>query len=346
MAVITGSVGGVVLVVGLIATYCYCFPLARRGISRKDRAVATGRVIAGDDKDTHKCDGNGAGPLVNGGSLVVTSASRGSVLLNVSGDTGPKNGAGNEASQSLMLRQRQGDGDGDDHPINGINMNDNSVGGARNEEFPRALEPQFRHTNESANDNNHRTLSMSIPDVTRVEPQGGGSHPVQAETTQPQFFTLGRLANRSNNATSEASLRHSFHDRAGGSCVGAVNLDARSDIKTTLSRYRQQEHAEQQYPSMQQQHFNPRLTNQLSNNGVNPFTALYRTTSSTDQREGSDGGSLYRDGSIGGDSINGEGLLCDDRTASPPPPAPTGSAPETTRTSPYAPLNRRSLAMI
>ena len=63
-----------------------------------------------------------------------------------------------------------------------------------------------------------------------------------------------------------------------------------------------------------------------------------------DQINNGEVGSLYRDGSIGGDSLS-EGLLCDDRTASPPPPAPSGPS-DRQRASPYTPLNRRSLAML
>ena len=369
-AVIAGSLGGVILVVGLIATYCYCFPLARGSNSNDEHRK---RNNQGDDNLTpHKNDGNGAAiPLVNGGSLVVTSASRGSVLLNVSGDVGGNldGGFNNCTSQSSLLRQRQNGGSNNlsnqNRVLNMHNDGVDGVGNGRNEEFPRALEPQLRNSDNSGIvDNNRQTLSMSIPDVTRVEPQGGDSLTFQTEAVQqPQFFTLGRMTNRNNhnnsdNSSSSASpvpSRHSFHDKAGTSNLGGIVGLGESNHQPSFNRFHHQQDLPQhpQHPKVPQQHhsaFNPRRASQHSNNGANPFSGLYRTNSTTDQREDySEGGSLYRDGSLGGDSLN-ETLLCDDRTASPPPPAPSGPPAEggtgTTRTSPYTPLNRRSLAMI
>lgn len=348
VAVIAGSVGGVLLVLLLLAGYCYCFPGGAAKRNRQRRQENQGVAVVADDEQ-HK-NGNRAVPLVNGGSLVVTSASRGSVLLNVGGGA-----HGGNDNSSPPLRRHEGNNAG----ANGIADGRDSP--QLNEEFPRALEPQLR--NADADDSqNRRTLSMSIPDVTRVEPHVGSSN-MLTELTQPQFFTLGRNATRNNSNSSSPSSRHSFHDRAGPSNSSPLH-DSMKELQqmrglgaqalcfgTALGNRQQQPPLSQEQPKQQQhyakpqQPYDPRRASQVSggsNSNGNPFNgAVYRS------HDDSDVGSLYRDGSIGGDSLS-ESLLCDDRTNSPPPPAPSGPpvGDGTTRSSPYTPLNRRSLAML
>ncbi|XP_047737114.1 uncharacterized protein LOC125178112 [Hyalella azteca] len=337
VAVIAGSVGGVLLVLLLLVSYCYCFPagIAKRNTTRRQYGNDLG-------DENHKNGGNGQRPLVNGGSLLVTSASRGSVLLNMAEEV-----CRNDGSPSRLREANSGRGH-----ANIIADDVNSPEG--NEEFPRALEPQLRNANAEDSDT-QRTLSMSIPDVTRVEPQVGTS--VAPDPSQPQFFTLGRNAARNHSNSSSTSSRHSFHDRSTPS-GGANQLDLQDIQQRTggvINRYNNstQNHFQQMQgqPLDQQKYHKPQPMQspydpRRGSGGSNPYAALgnsYRTP-----HEDSDAGSLCREGgSIGGDSFN-ESLLCDDRNHSPPPPAPSGPPVDSTgaRTSPYTPLNRRSLAML
>ncbi|MPC86540.1 hypothetical protein E2C01_081371 [Portunus trituberculatus] len=68
-AVISGCVGGLLLVVFLVATYCFCLPSTlKRRLNRRRQPP----------EDPEKA----ATSMVNGGSVVVKSTSRGSVLVN------------------------------------------------------------------------------------------------------------------------------------------------------------------------------------------------------------------------------------------------------------------------
>ena len=330
MVVIAGSVGGVVLVVLLVAGYCFCFPAGltrRRGKQRRenDNSVAD---------DQHK-NGNGAVPLVNGGSLVVTSASRGSVLLNVDAPNDHNN------ASPQIVRQRPGsniaEGEG-----NGRRFQNNG-------EYPRALEPNLQNNDPDSSENRQQTLSMSIPDVTRVEPQISSSASSENKGPTPQFFTLGRHATRTNSSSSTNS-RHSFHDSAGPSNTSSNPSPHRGNI-TDLQTQCTAQYVAQGGQNSANSQMSQDQRQLIDRRNGNPFQ-MYRN------HDDGDVSSLYRDGSIGGDSLN-EGFLCDDRTASPPPPAPSGppgqsvtpghsGGPGTdqSRTSPYTPLTRRSLAML
>ena len=307
---IAGSIGGVVLVILLIAGYCYCFPA---GFVKKNRRRAESRPL---DEGEQLKNGNGAMPLVNGGSLVVTSASRGSVLLNIGHE-----GGNDAANESLDMRNRSSGNHNEDLE----NSNDRESQ-EKNDEFPQALEPRLRSVG-NEEDEISKTLSMSIPDVTRVEPQVGPS--VSSHVTpQPQFFTLGRGVTRNNSNSSSASSRHSFHDRAGPSSL-SPHLD-----KQMMNQF---------LPTSQVQDTGKPNQDAIGT-GNGSSGNIYNMYRNLDQINNGEVGSLYRDGSIGGDSLS-EGLLCDDRTASPPPPAPSGPS-DRQRASPYTPLNRRSLAML
>ena len=146
VAVIAGSIGGVILVSLLIAGYCYCFPA---GFVRRRKRKADSRPL-----DEELKNGNGAMPMVNGGSLVVTSASRGSVLLNIGQEGG--NGGANE---SFNMRNQNLGNESD----NNDNMN-NGEPQEKNDEFPQALEPRLRSIENDDEEEGSKTLSMSIPD--------------------------------------------------------------------------------------------------------------------------------------------------------------------------------------
>lgn len=346
VAVIAGSVGGVLLVLLLLVGYCYCFPA---GFAKRNRSQR--QNVPSPEEEHHKNGGNGQMPLVNGGSLLVTSASRGSVLLNMA-DEG-SNGINNDASPQLLRNSNSGRGRNGNAPPGEVNSPE------RNEEFPRALEPRLRNADIEDSDN-QRPLSMSIPDVTRVEPQVGQS--AAPECSQPQFFTLGRNGARNNSNSSSTSSRHSFHDRStssGGTPHHDMHeLQNRSGgVKPT--RYNnphqlqhlqsQQPHDQAKYhkPPPMQSPYDPRRGSG-GGGGGNPFVGLTTGGIYGNTHDDSDAGSLCRDGSIGGDSFN-ENLLCDDRSHSPPPPAPSGPPSDPAaqkRSSPYTPLNRRSLAML
>lgn len=161
-AVISGCVGGLLLVVLLVATYCYCLPSAlKRRINRRRQR----------QEDPEKA----ATSMVNGGSIVVKSASRGSVLVNQDPEQ-------NRHDTTDLSRSPP-----EDRKADSV-----SPEPACQVQMPPPMPPCQQEQNEEQQ--TRRALSMSIPDVTRVEATAHEAEapPSLPSVSAPQFFTLGR----------------------------------------------------------------------------------------------------------------------------------------------------------
>ncbi|KAK7067697.1 hypothetical protein SK128_013368 [Halocaridina rubra] len=173
VALISGSIGGLLVVVLLISLYCYCSPTKfRRRFNRHNSSR----------NDPEKAGTS----LVNGGSVVIKSASRGSVLVNPSPEVGHR--ADVNSSQEAP------------RTVSSASNADLSVNG----DPPHRQEPDPTHQRvsgdgEECGDRREGvSSSMSIPDVTKVEYKPSRDTDLPS-VTAPQFFTLGRSKATSSN---------------------------------------------------------------------------------------------------------------------------------------------------
>ncbi|XP_042882464.1 uncharacterized protein LOC122259639 [Penaeus japonicus] len=272
VAVISGCVGGLLLVVVLVATYCYCLPATlKRRLNRRRRPP----------EDVEKP----ATSLVNGGSVVVKSTSRGSVLVN----PGPEGPAGRKDDTDLVgspppqpedRRESFQRPESQSPPCEALRVEHVSPLTARRGDGDG--EEELSGT---------RGLSLSIPDVTKVERNARGPDDDQVHVPQPQFYTLGRHT--------RAVQRSPLRDPS-GHMYGSMDLSY----------------------SQRPARYSPVGASQYYGN-VRP-----RTLHSDSYSDDADTGSFS------------EQLLCDDRGASPPPPAPADNALA------YSDLHRRSVALL
>ena len=334
IAVISGCVGGLLLVVVLLASYCYCFP------STLKNKINARRRNQNDGIDTEEKAEN-SDNVVNGGSIVVKSASRGSVLVNSAQDAAcaiqketSANGTSENNNKNATPEKRR---------LESTDYNGSQslalAQGTHGNEVSSGIEARQNEDNEMEL-SGRKSLSMSIPDVTKVDPRRDSyvenPPPPDALPTvpQPQFFTLGRRAPRNN-------PRNSY-------------FDPRSfEIANERLDMQQQRHSF--HPGLHHQQFVLPPRQDMDLQGAIPAGGSYynifrpQLTSATlpppqkTQRRQESDSSLYQEGSVDGDSIT-DGILCDDRTASPPPPAPSG--PEPTHPMAYSTLKRRSLALL
>lgn len=190
-AVIAGCVGGLLLVVVLVATYCYCLPSTlKRRLNRRHQSP----------EDSEKA----ATSLVNGGSVVVKSASRGSVLVNAEADTPSQDAT--DLTGTPPVEGRGG----------AINMPSLQPQPPPCEVMQVSVSPPTRRNGGDSTDEatSRRGLSMSIPDVTKVEHSTGSNgvsgvgsgissreadeRPSLPSVPAPQFYTLGRHTRTAN----------------------------------------------------------------------------------------------------------------------------------------------------
>ncbi|XP_068219573.1 calcium-activated chloride channel regulator 2-like [Palaemon carinicauda] len=176
VAVISGCIGGLILVVLLVVVYWYCLasPLKRR-LNRR--------------RQPHNDSEKAATSLVNGGSVVVKSTSRGSVLINP-GPESANQEASNGQSNTPHRERRE---------ISRSPDLQNPSCDALHGEQPSSS-PNSRRDGDGEEDSTCRGLSMSIPDVTKVD---CGSRDAEISSVPtPQFFTLGRHSKSSPNKRS------------------------------------------------------------------------------------------------------------------------------------------------
>ncbi|XP_063867475.1 calcium-activated chloride channel regulator 2-like [Scylla paramamosain] len=176
-AVISGCVGGLLLVVFLVATYCFCLPSTlKRRLNRRRQPP----------EDPEKA----ATSMVNGGSVVVKSTSRGSVLVNP--DPEPSHRDTTDLTGTPPENRNLPSRTPEPQPA--------LCESVRMEQGPPSS--PSRQNGDGEDLQGIRGLSMSIPDVTKVE---RNSHlmddkPSLPHVPAPQFYTLGRhtrSANRS-----------------------------------------------------------------------------------------------------------------------------------------------------
>ena len=347
IAVISGCVGGLLLVIVLLATYCYCFPSALKS-RLNTRRRNQNNVADIEDK------GENSENVINGGSIVVKSASRGSILVNT----------GQEAACAL-----QNDTCGAAMANSVESNNKNCTPEKRRLESAEYKEVQNSPQNRLSKDlsgvearqnednemelNSRKSLSMSIPDVTKVDPRRDSfiENPPPQNTLppvpQPQFFTLGRRQLARN------APRNSYFDPRAFE-IASERADLQQHQRHSF--HPGLHHQQFVLPHRQSQH-EVDLQGGLPTAGsyYNIFRPQQAASSSAvasvtppppqkPQRRQESESSLYQEGSVDGDSIT-DGLLCDDRTASPPPPAPSGPEPQNPIMA-YSSLKRRSLALL
>lgn len=173
-AVISGCVGGLLLVVFLVATYCFCLPSSlKRRLNRRRQPP----------EDAEKA----ATSMVNGGSVVVKSTSRGSVLVNpdpepshkdttdLTGTPPEKRNLPNRSPEPQLLCESM--------RIEQVSPSSPSRQNGDGEDLQTL-----------------RGLSMSIPDVTKVERTSRlvDDKPSLPQVPAPQFYTLGRHTRSTN----------------------------------------------------------------------------------------------------------------------------------------------------
>lgn len=317
VAVISGCLGGVLLVLVLVAAYCYCVPVAfkrRFKLRRREPKVNA--------KDAEKAENGSERNLINGGSAIKNSSSKKSTFAG--------NGSEPERKDRLTTTSFDGSPGGVGPSHGGLRESQDRNEGGSQETLQLSMEINNSHVDSSANgafaegsfetsdslNNGPRGLSMSIPDVTRVDPQRSMSSPNNAPhiAPQPQFFTLGR---RPNNHSQVSSSRNSYFDMAHQellqqqplhqSMFGPPKEDT-NNLRLKMSGASQQ--IGPVGPFMGGVAFRPTTPTQQHHQQQHRRQSMHESDSS-----------LY--GSQEGDSVM-DILLCDDRTASPPPPAPSG----------------------
>lgn len=186
-AVISGCVGGLLLVVFLVASYCFCLP------SDIKRRLNRHRQKAEDEEKA-------AASVVNGGSVVVKSSSRGSALVNQDSEPSHKDITDLTGSQPEKR-----------------NLPSRSVEPQR---FSESVRIEEVSTSCPARQNGYgeilqgvRGLSMSIPDVTKVEQtfRMVDDKPSLPIVPAPQFYTLGRHTRATNRSTLRGPNGHIYN---------------------------------------------------------------------------------------------------------------------------------------
>nr|XP_053635612.1 uncharacterized protein LOC128690882 [Cherax quadricarinatus] len=173
-AVISGCVGGLLLVVILVATYCYCLPSTlKRRLNRRRQQP----------EDPEKA----AASLVNGGSVVVRSSSRGSILLNQDPESSRQDAT--DLADTPSEERRATCKSPELQPPACEIMHVEQVS-------PSPL----RREGDGEEVMGRRGLSMSIPDVTKVErcSREAEEPPSMPTVPTPQFYTLGRHTRATN----------------------------------------------------------------------------------------------------------------------------------------------------
>ncbi|XP_071532883.1 calcium-activated chloride channel regulator 1-like isoform X2 [Panulirus ornatus] len=276
-AVISGCVGGLLLVVVLVATYCYCLPSTlKRRLNRRRQPP----------EDPEKA----ATSLVNGGSVVVRSSSRGSVLLNPDPETSRQDTTELNGSPPEERRATVENPESQSPPCEAMHV----------EQVTPSLP---RRDGDGEEMIGRRGLSMSIPDVTKVERSSreAEERPSMPSVPTPQFYTLGRHTRAANRSPLRGPNGHIY---------GSSDLS-----------YQQQQQQQQQ-----QQH----PVRYGSVGGAPQYFSVVRPHHMPMSQE------PYSDD----DAHYSDQLLCDDRGASPPPPAPA----DPTHT--YSDLHRHSAAAL
>lgn len=184
-AVISGCVGGLLLVVFLVAAYCFCLPSTlKRRLNRRRQPP----------EDPEKA----ATSMVNGGSVVVKSTSRGSVLINQDPESSYRNTT----------------------DLNGTPPENRNIPTRTSE--PQAVHresvrmesgrPPSRQNGDNEDLQGIKGFSMSIPDVTKVERTSrlvDDKHSLP-QVAASQFYTLGRHTHSTNRSPQRGPNGHVY----------------------------------------------------------------------------------------------------------------------------------------